>query len=212
MTCGVTRSRAGALKMRPKPLTALTILLLAGGCQDRVERASAGHGTPTPQAAQPDTVWQRAHEQKLLTRLRNATLGPVRCDFAVNAGESVSSFPVGNEGKTTVVLFWRPTCRYCEPALRDLSRLNDEGLANVAIVAAAETKSSEAVESTLQAIGGVSIPVCGYSERQQTRHFGDGGVPLTLVFNPRGHVSRIAAGSESVATLADELRNGWRAQ
>jgi hypothetical protein len=160
-------------------------------------------------AEMPDSNWQAARETRILGRLNSSTSRSLSCDFVMNWPDSPTNFPANVDGKTTVLLFWRPSCTYCEPILKDLATFVKDSSKDVVVLSAAESSKPEGIAAMVKAVGGVSFPVCGYSDHDQTKRWQAEGVPLTIVFDSRGRAARAAAGSDASAIVA-QLRSGWR--
>ena len=167
---------------------------------------------PTPRDAPntPDSYPPEVEERRILGRLNALSGTSVNCDVVLNASGSITSMRASVHGRTTVLLFWRPSCSYCEPVLRDLETLADDRVRGLAVVSAVESREPGAIAAMIRSVGGVSFPVCEYSDHGQSKRWQAEGVPLVVVFDSRGHAARASVGRADSASLVAQLRAGWR--
>jgi thiol-disulfide isomerase/thioredoxin len=173
---------------------------------------------PPEEPADPE--WRLKAEQRILERLNKLKSPALRCDFVFNAQPEGAPFTAGIPGRTTVLNFWRPTCGPCKPLLRELSAFSQTAPADVGVLAAAEggslygervdvAKARELIGAVVEQYG-VGFPVCGYTDHGQTKTWQAEGVPLTLVLDPTGRVTRVAMGAVEASSVLSQLKAGWR--
>jgi thiol-disulfide isomerase/thioredoxin len=178
-------------------------------------------GTATAQEEDvPDPDGLAKAERGILDKLNASPNVGLKCDFVVNSAATEASLPVPVVGKVTVLNFWRPSCGPCKPLLEKLAAYSRKAPSDVVVLAAAEGGSlyGERVDSATarQLISPivtrymVSFPVCGYTDHTQTKAWQAEGVPLTVVFNATGRVSRVALGGDEGLRLVEQLEKGWR--
>ncbi len=171
--------------------------------------------------------WRTATENRIAIRLNALPVRDLSCDFLLNSSNDPASFPAAVSGKTTVLNFWRPSCEYCKPLLKDLAEFAMSGIKDVAVASAAEessrkdrpnpkvrgtgqTDGDETIAGVLRSLGGLPFPVCGYRDHGQTKRWQAEGVPVTVVFDTRGRVTRVVFGGPEGSDLLRQLRGGWR--
>jgi hypothetical protein len=159
-----------------------------------------------------DSVEVGAYERRATKKLNDLHDLSVDCDAVTNGVSSGNHLALAHKGKTSVVVFWRPSCPFSTPVLAKLEILRKRQLQDLQIISAAEITSSRRsdVADVLRRAGLGSFPVCEYSDRGQTKRWQAGGVPLTLIINARGQVVRARVGQQRSLDLLAELANGWR--
>jgi peroxiredoxin len=102
-------------------------------------------------------------------------------------------------GHTTLLLFWRPSCGFCQRMLADLKAWEDKppkGAPRLVVV------SSESVESN-QSMGLRSPVLIDQAGMSAGRLFGATGTPMAVLVDAEGKVaSELAAGAPAVLALA----------
>src|SRR5436305_12059991 len=132
------------------------------------------------------------------------TMGEPAPDFSLPdlAGQMVhlSDF----RGSTTLVLFWRPSCGFCQRMLEDLKAWEAQkpaGAPRLLVV------STDSVESN-QAMGLRSPVVLDQDGMGVGRLFGATGTPMAVLVDAEGKiVSELAAGAPAVLALAGQEKD-----
>ena len=107
-------------------------------------------------------------------------------------------------GNSTLVLFWRPSCGFCQRMLADLKAWEEqrlEGAPNLVVV------SSESVADN-QAMGLRSPIVLDHTAMSVGSQFGATGTPMAMLVDGEGRIaSALAVGAPAVLALARSLQD-----
>jgi peroxiredoxin len=103
------------------------------------------------------------------------------------------------QGSQTLVLFWRPSCSFCQRMLADLKAWETqpvEGAPRLLVV------STDSVQDN-QAMGLRSLVVLDQPGMSTGRMFGASGTPMAILIDAEGRIaSELAAGAPAVLALA----------
>jgi methylamine dehydrogenase accessory protein MauD len=104
----------------------------------------------------------------------------------------------------TVVLFWSPSCGFCQqmlPELKAWERKRPAGARELLLISNGTVESNQAM--------GLSTPILLDPDGQAMNSFGASGTPMAVLINPDGRIaSPIAVGSNAVMELARSQPNG----
>jgi len=102
-------------------------------------------------------------------------------------------------GDTTLLLFWRPSCGFCQRMLPDLKTWESnppKGAPRLLVV------STDSVQDN-QAMGLRSPVLLDQAGMSIGRTFGANGTPMGVLIDPEGRIgSEVAAGAQEVLALA----------
>jgi peroxiredoxin len=102
------------------------------------------------------------------------------------------------QGSSTLVLFWRPSCGFCQqmlPELKKWERKHPAGSPQLLVVSTGTAEENRAM--------GLTSPVVLDSDGSAMRAFGASGTPMGVLVDADGRIaSSVVVGAEEVMTLA----------
>ena len=108
------------------------------------------------------------------------------------------------QGNSTLVLFWRPSCDFCQSMLADLQAWEarrPEGAPNLVVVSSESVADNRAM--------GLGLPVVlDHTAMSVGCQFGATGTPMAIVVDEKGKIaSALAAGASAVLALARSFQD-----
>ncbi len=108
------------------------------------------------------------------------------------------------QGNSTLVLFWRPSCDFCQSMLADLQAWEarrPEGAPNLVVVSSESVADNRAM--------GLGLPVVlDHTAMSVGCQFGATGTPMAIVVDEKGKIaSALAAGAPAVLALARSFQD-----
>jgi methylamine dehydrogenase accessory protein MauD len=135
--------------------------------------------------------------------VRNMTIGQCAPALALPDLEGKTIDLAGFEGSSTLVLFWRPSCGFCQqmlPELKKWERKRPPGSPRLLVVSTGAVEENRAM--------GFTSPVVLDAEGAAMRSFGATGTPMAVLVDAEGRVaSSLMVGAAAVMALARTRQN-----
>jgi methylamine dehydrogenase accessory protein MauD len=135
--------------------------------------------------------------------VRNMTIGQPAPALALPDLEGKTIDIAGFEDSSTLVLFWRPSCGFCQqmlPELKKWERKRPPGSPRLLVVSTGAVEENRAM--------GFTSPVVLDAEGAAMRSFGATGTPMAVLVDAEGRIaSSLVVGAEAVMALARTRRS-----